>query len=178
MERKSLFTHFIECFTQNYLNFSGRARRREYWGTILFVSLLWAILLFIGVFTLVAHLGGMLYEVGLEQAFLSFGGGMLFLFVLVLIYLICLFPLWAVQVRRLHDRGMSGWWVLCSMVLSFFQSMVGVMASDSVAYWVLYVASLCLGLYIFVQTLMDGEVGANQYGEDPKASERLGAYQG
>ena len=177
MGRKSLFTHFIECFTQNYFNFSGRARRREFWGFLLFFFLIWAILLFIGVFTLVAHLGGMLYEAGLEQAFLSFGGGMLFLFVLVFIYLICLFPLWAVQVRRLHDRGMSGWWVLCSNVLGVILNVfLYVMRLGTDTGRMLLVGSILvsvvLSLYIFVQTLMDGEIGTNKYGEDPKASER------
>lgn len=178
MERKSLFTHFIECFTQNYFNLSGRARRREFWGFVLFSFLFWALLCFIGAFMLVAHLGGMLYEAGLEQALLSLGGGMLFLLVFGLIYLICLPPMFAVQVRRLHDRGLSGWWVLCNIVLNGFQGMVEVMAPDSAVYWVLYVASVGLGLYLLVQTLMDGEVGPNKYGEDPKAAERLGSYQG
>ncbi|MDY3089884.1 MAG: DUF805 domain-containing protein [Porphyromonas sp.] len=172
MERKSLFTHFIESFTQNYFNFSGRARRREYWGFLLFFFLFWAILLFIGLFTLVAHLGGLLYEAGLEKALLSLGGGMLILLVLGLIYLICLPPLWAVQVRRLHDRGMSGWWILCSIVLGLFQGLVEQMSPDSIAYWIISVVYWALELYLFVQMLMDGEVGANKYGEDPKAAER------
>ena len=36
MQQKSLFTYWLECFTKHYADFSGRARRREYWGTILF----------------------------------------------------------------------------------------------------------------------------------------------
>lgn len=32
MIEKSLFTYFIEAFTKNYVNFKGRARRKEYWG--------------------------------------------------------------------------------------------------------------------------------------------------
>ena len=36
MQQKSLFTYWLECFTKHYADFSGRARRREYWGTVLF----------------------------------------------------------------------------------------------------------------------------------------------
>lgn len=33
---KSLWQYFVESYTQNYFNFKGRARRREYWGIWLF----------------------------------------------------------------------------------------------------------------------------------------------
>ena len=36
---KSLWQYFVESYTQNYFNFKGRARRREYWGIWLFNSL-------------------------------------------------------------------------------------------------------------------------------------------
>ena len=36
MQQKSLLTYWGECFTKHYADFSGRARRSEYWGTVLF----------------------------------------------------------------------------------------------------------------------------------------------
>ena len=44
MQQKSLFTYWLECFTKHYADFSGRARRREYWGTVLFNVLIQAVL--------------------------------------------------------------------------------------------------------------------------------------
>lgn len=37
---KSLWQYFVESYTQNYFNFKGRARRREYWGIWLFYNLI------------------------------------------------------------------------------------------------------------------------------------------
>ena len=37
---KSLWQYFVESYTQNYFNFKGRARRREYWGIWLFCNLI------------------------------------------------------------------------------------------------------------------------------------------
>ena len=42
MQQKSLFTYWGECFTKHYADFSGRARRSEYWGTVLFNVLIQA----------------------------------------------------------------------------------------------------------------------------------------
>ena len=42
MQQKSLFTYWLECFTKHYVDFSGRARRSEYWGTVLFNVLIQA----------------------------------------------------------------------------------------------------------------------------------------
>lgn len=56
-----------------------------------------------------------------------------------------LLPSLAVGVRRLHDTGKSGWWMLLGFVP---------------------LANIAL-LVFFIQ---DGTVGANQYGPDPKAN--------
>lgn len=72
---------------QNYVGFSGRARRKEYWMFYLFYV----------IFYIVA-------------AILD---GVVGTFVFTLIYSLGLFlPSLAVLVRRLHDTNRSGWWVL------------------------------------------------------------------
>ena len=53
-------------------------------------------------------------------------------------------PLLAVSVRRLHDTGRSGWWLLLSFV-----PFVG-------------------GLVVFVFTVLDSQPGENMYGPNPK----------
>src|SRR4051812_36521339 len=36
----SLWSYFVRTITSNYANFSGRARRKEYWGFVVFWSIL------------------------------------------------------------------------------------------------------------------------------------------
>lgn len=99
---------------KKYAVFTGRARRKEYWYFVLFNFLIALVLGFID---------GLL---GLHAEGSGFGvlGGLYSLAVFV--------PSLAVGVRRLHDTGRSGWWLLIgfipligALVLLFF------MISDS-----------------------------------------------
>ncbi|MGA5657491.1 DUF805 domain-containing protein [Rahnella contaminans] len=86
---------------KNYSTFSGRARRREYWWFTLFNGLI-----SMGV-TLIALLFG-------DDGIIS-----------TLYSLFALLPGLAVMVRRNHDTGYSGWWILCpvfNLILMFFKS--------------------------------------------------------
>ncbi|GAA5524406.1 inner membrane protein YhaH [Microbulbifer aestuariivivens] len=83
---------------QNYFNFRGRAPRREYWFFVLF-NLLFALAL--SVIDTVTGLYSAEYGIG-------YLGGIYALFVLL--------PSLAVTVRRLHDTGRSGWWILVSLI--------------------------------------------------------------
>lgn len=75
----------------NYFNFSGRARRSEYWYFILF-NFLFAV-----AFMILDNLAGLAHP--------ELGYGPLYgLYVLAV-----LIPGLAVTVRRLHDVGKSGW---------------------------------------------------------------------
>lgn len=72
---------------QNYANFNGRARRKEYWMFVLFN--------FIASFIL------------------GFIGGLLDFPILANLYSFAvLLPSIAVGVRRMHDVGKSGWYIL------------------------------------------------------------------
>lgn len=63
---------------------------------------------------------------------------------LPIVYIIVmLIPSLAVTVRRLHDINMSGWWILITFIP--FGNLV-----------------------LFILAMMDGTVGANNYGNDPK----------
>ena len=113
---------------KKYADFSGRARRREYWVFVLFNIIISIVLsicdVFLGTYSQAASIG-----------------------ILAGIYsLAVLIPGIAVTVRRLHDTGRSGWWILIVLV-----PIVG---------WIV--------LLIFM--LLDSQP-QNAYGASPKAGE-------
>jgi uncharacterized membrane protein YhaH (DUF805 family) len=111
---------------RKYAVFTGRARRREYW-----------------MFTLVNVLISI--ALGIVDAIIGtdFGAGY---GILGTIYgLAVVIPSIAVGVRRLHDTGRTGWWILIGLVP-------------------------CAGfIVLIVFYAMDGQRWDNQYGPDPKA---------
>lgn len=81
---------------KHYAEFSGRARRKEFWYFILFNTLFFVIL------------------AGIDIAILGPGGGTGILSGIFLLG--TLLPGLGVTVRRLHDTGRSGWWFCISLV--------------------------------------------------------------
>jgi uncharacterized membrane protein YhaH (DUF805 family) len=78
------------CFSQ-YVTFTGRARRSEYWYFFLFILLV-------------------------EVAAVVIGAVIHFSLLGTVVSLAVLLPHLAVAVRRLHDTGRSGWWVLVGII--------------------------------------------------------------
>ena len=104
----------------NYVGFQGRARRKEYWMFVLF-NLIFSI-----IFAVIEVI------LGLAQY-------------LTYIYaLAILLPSLAVAVRRLHDTGRSGWWLLISFV-----PIIG-------------------GIVLLVFECTDSDPNTNKYGTNPK----------
>ncbi|QLB21252.1 hypothetical protein A6B43_06835 [Vespertiliibacter pulmonis] len=135
---------------KKYAVFSGRARRREYWMFILLSNIISLGLLYVD------------YQSG------SLGRGL----VISNIYsLAVLLPALAVGVRRLHDTGRSGWWVLLILFplimiyLSIYLAINGITAD-----LVLPVSILGLIMLISFIVLMckDSQSGENKYGPNPK----------
>lgn len=111
---------------KQYADFQGRARRREYWWFFL-VNLLITI-----------GLSVVDYAAGLVDPTTGYS-------LLAGLYsLAILLPSFAVSVRRLHDTGRRGWWLLLGLVP--------------------VIGPLVL-LYFFVQ---DSDPGHNEYGPNPK----------
>ncbi len=111
---------------KKYAEFAGRARRQEYWMFVLINALISA---GIGI---VEAAAGLTYTDG--------GGGPITglygLFVLV--------PGIAVAVRRLHDTGRSGWYLLMALI-----PLIG---------WI----------FVLVALVKDSDPGVNAYGPSPK----------
>ena len=141
MQQKSLFTYWLECFTKHYVDFSGRARRREYWGTVLFNVIAQVVLSVVLVAVLVIWFSSTEMNADVSVVRLSL---IMIKAVRSLYNLIWLLPGLAVAVRRLHDIGKSG-----LNVLWVFLPIIG---------WIML-------LYWFCQ---DSELGENKWGANPK----------
>jgi uncharacterized membrane protein YhaH (DUF805 family) len=117
---------------KKYTVFTGRARRKEYWFFVLFNIIVSAALNIVDYFT---GTYSSAYGMGLL-------GGLYSLAVLL--------PAIAVAIRRLHDTGRSGWWLLLSLV-----PVIG---------WIV--------LLVFM--VLDSQPGDNQYGPSPKTDQPAG----
>jgi len=119
---------------KNYATFSGRARRSEYWYFVLF-NLIFAV----AAMVLDKALGtNFSFETAAGPMQLPYG------YVYVVYALFILLPSLAVLVRRLHDVGKSGWFVLISLI-----PIVG-------------------SIWILILVCTDSIPGKNQYGLNPK----------
>ncbi|MCF6098259.1 DUF805 domain-containing protein [Mesorhizobium muleiense] len=98
-----LWSYFRRGLTENYFNFAGRARRKEYWGYCLFWAI--ALIVVVGVGLFIDDAMGDLDE--LPAATVGLCGA----FVLATI------PPWiGLNVRRLHDIGLTGWLFLALLI--------------------------------------------------------------
>lgn len=90
-EQFNMLDWFVKCL-KNYANFSGRARRKEYW----FFTLVQFIILVIT----------QIIDAILSTDFVFYAIAALALFI----------PSLAAAVRRLHDTDRSGWWLLIALI--------------------------------------------------------------
>lgn len=111
---------YLSVVTEHYADFKGRARRKEYWMFVLFNMIISIVLELIGSLLGVSWIGW-IYSLAV------------------------LIPGLAVAVRRLHDTGRSGWWLLICLI-----PLIG-------AIW-------CLVLMCF-----DSKPESNKWGVNPKA---------
>ncbi|MFF5020203.1 DUF805 domain-containing protein [Streptomyces sp. NPDC001165] len=110
-------SYFIEAL-KKYAVFSGRARRKEYW---LFMLFAWIVYIALAAIAAVAHTPA-----------------------IVAIAVVFLLPALGVTVRRLHDTGRSGWWILFGIV-----PLIG-------------------SIVLLVFYCSDSQAGANKFGPNPK----------
>ena len=93
--------YFKLCVTTKYSDFTGRARRSEYWYFVLVYSIPMLVLYGLATMLMVA-------------------GSTTFSTILLVLYFVAalalLIPSLAVAVRRLHDTSRSGWWLLIGIV--------------------------------------------------------------
>jgi uncharacterized membrane protein YhaH (DUF805 family) len=92
------FMTAIRTCLSKFVDFSGRARRSEYWYFALFTFL-------VGIVTSIL-------DAILGTDYDNTSGGL----VNTLGSLVLFLPSLAVGVRRLHDTGRSGWWILIGLI--------------------------------------------------------------
>lgn len=119
---------YLKCWKQ-YADFSGRARRKEYW---IFSLINYIIIFFLYILQIV------MIESTLWLIF-----PIIFFLYAVVVFL----PGLAVNIRRLHDIGKSGWWYL------------------------IYLIPIIGAIWLTVLMCLDSEPGENQWGENPKEIE-------
>ena len=127
---------------RKYATFSGRARRKEYWLWQLFMILLFGVLMawLIGSIGPIPH-GATPDEIAVRAQ--GVPAATWPITAIALASLALFLPSLAVTVRRIHDSGNSGWWILISLTA------IG-------------------SLVILVFALIDGTPGPNRHGPDPK----------
>ena len=112
---------------KKYAVFSGRARRKEYWFFVLFNA----------IFAIAAMILDNILGLAIEDV----GYGPFY----ILYALATIVPGVAVSVRRLHDIGKSGWYILLAFIP-------------------------CVGaIILLIFDLTPGDTGDNEYGPDPIA---------
>ncbi len=120
--------HWYIDVLKKYATFSGRAQRAEYWYFFLFNIIISVVL--IGIDTVLGTGADM--GMGLLSGIYS---------------LAVLLPGLAVAVRRLHDIGRSGWWLLIGLI-----PLIGF-------------------IVLIIWFVKDSDPGENQYGSNPKEAE-------
>ncbi len=88
------FGEAIKSGFSNYVNFSGRAIRSEYWFWTLFTII------------------GIAIAAGVDYAIFNAPEGLFYFVFALAIFL----PGLAVTVRRLHDLDRSGWWIFLNFI--------------------------------------------------------------
>ena len=112
---------------KNYITFTGRSRRAAYWMFVLFNFI--AVILA----NVIDNVLGLAGEAGYGPVSMIYG-------------LAVFLPGLALAIRRLHDTGRSGWWMLIGFIP---------------------IVGLIVLIIFFVQ---DSQAGSNQYGPNPKGA--------
>lgn len=145
------FGEAVQLFFANYVKFDGRSRRAEFWWPALMNAVInW------GLTGIAIAIGG---GFAAYSSFQLNALGWLFYGVAILWGLAVFIPNIAVSVRRLHDRNMSGWFLLAF-----------------IAGLVIPIINILVFVAFIVVMAMPGTTGPNRYGADPKGGHDVGVF--
>ena len=188
-ENLSLWGYFVRCLTKKYSDFSGRARRKEWWSFALFETLITSLLAIPMGMTFGKDFAAdpemvqyMAQNPGDKEYIYSLMGGNVFFWGLLIVGILLLVPTLAVGCRRFHDVGISTgvFWVVGG--LTVLSSLVGVLqviapgvipqALSGIVSFLSMLATLAMLVIAFIP----GKVGPNAYGPDPKPAPTYEGY--
>lgn len=143
------YEYYLGAF-RKFTTFSGRARRKEYGWFCVFSFIVGLILGIIDVLVF-GDADGM---------FSSIYGLVVFI------------PSLALLVRRVHDFGKSGWFVLVIIfapTIALIVALLFIQTSKELGMLFLVIALALFFYFIFLPIFKKGDKGENAYGSDPKA---------
>ena len=156
------FPEAIKSCLRQYVGFTGRATRAEYW---------WWVLGTVVVSILLGIVDGIIF--GFEDGVQVLSG---------LFGLATLLPLLAVTARRLHDIGRTGWWQLLWVGIGVLGAIVGFavglsvflvagLPSVGVVTGLLIAGAVVIGVWVWQiwWLVTQGQAGPNRHGADPRA---------
>ena len=140
--------------------YDGRTGRVNFILGTLFFFMCFAVLLYL--LSLIASMLGRVFGTGSISLFFSVLIVILYL-VMIVIYLL---PLW---VRRLHDLGKSGWYMVIYVLVAVIRPLSNSEKLTSNIFFDLMGLIVCLAyLAMFiVLVFIKGNIGTNKYGEKP-----------
>ena len=179
-EDLSEWSYFVRCITTKYADFSGRARRKEWWSFILFQTLiliapmiLFAATSAIGITSdpyAMEYLPKDPYNTDYIYYLLTRNP---FIWPMVIVGLLLLVPLLAVTCRRFHDAEISNLllWVVCELTILI--NIVNLLAliepgANAVVTIFNFILFSLIWLVVLVIALIPGKTSPNAYGPDPK----------
>lgn len=138
-----------------FWSFQDRIGRGRWWLGLALVAVTAVALHFVGAF-LDTLLFGNPATAGVGYWVAGILGGLLFAFI----------PLVAISVKRLHDRGRSGWWLLLFLAIPLAA------IASSIAPALIWIILACVTFVIIAGFLIDlgvlaGDPAANEYGPAP-----------
>lgn len=182
MERKIGFGQALKLYWKNYVNFTGRSRRSEYWFMVLWHIIFLSPTILIGFTGLFMILGAASETndstVGLSAILL------LLSIIYACIYSIATFiPNWAILIRRFHDTGRTMVMPLVYLGISLIANVVNFVFEQndssetniitSIILLVFGLLNLGLGIYIIVIACLDSERKTNKYGSSHKYGQHI-----
>jgi len=188
-EDLSAWSYFVRCITTKYADFSGRARRKEWWSFALFQSLIFIALMILLAATYEVErifdpdtMQYMSQNPDEEDHIDSLMGGNVFFWAMMIVGLLLFVPWLAVTCRRFHDVGLSTglFWVVGGLtILNNVVALLVMIEPGVVPHAVTSISkilSYLTGLVVLVVALIPGKVGPNAYGPDPKPAPTYEGY--
>ena len=141
-----------KLFWQNYVNFSGRSRRSEYWWPTLINSVISFVIYGIMMSMIDVPFVQMadMSQDQMTEVMLQSPGFIIGYIILCILGLVLFLPCISCAVRRLHDLNINGWWYATMLLSTCTCGIVGI-----------------IFLILFTQ---DSKPGTNQWGVSPKYS--------